>query len=196
MVYLSDKKKKNVQTVEKQKQTPTEAVSEEQPQEDVVETPFEVPKIPDKAKNALKELGFDISGIDKAFETIVGWAGSVELRFKAIQEEMPQQVANKLIEIAQKRRQEAMAKLQASGGTNMPQGQGGGLGGIGTILQAIAPFLGGGGSSDWDEEMKNLSKDLLRAQITRMKQDMGFTEAVKNAIVSKIAAKATTDIIG
>jgi len=53
----------------------------------------------------------------------------------------------------------------------------------------------GSGGSSFDEEMTALYKDMLKTNIMRMKQDMGFTDAIKNAIVTKIAGKAATDVM-
>lgn len=191
---MSKKKKKNVQNAEAKTQTSEkdsspQAVPKEQPQEATAPAmPFDLSKMDPKKIALAEEMGIPI-------KQLIGWAASVELRFAAIQknlEDAPQKVVEALKAEALKRQTEVAQKMQQQG-INPQQG--------GSGEQSIVPLLlkilaGGGGGSEMDEEMKNLSKDLLKAQITRIKTDIGFSDAIKNAIVTKIAAKATTDILG
>jgi len=139
---------------------------------------------------------FDVSEIEKkipkAFrgyiKPIVAWAQSVEQRFKAIEASMPEQIKNAMgeaIKEAQQRQFEAMKQnlpTQPGPGAPMPGGMN-----LGQIAQMLPYIFGGGGQ---DSEMLEISKDLMRAQVERIKNDMGFTDAIKNAIVSKLTGKA------
>ena len=190
--HLSKKTKKTAPPAEEQtQQNESEKPETSRPDKTVVEEPkglFDIPKIPDKTKKALKDLGFDIN-IDGALEQVNLWALSVEQRMQVMQKEMPKQVANELMRIAEERQKQAIAQAQASGQTNIPQTQG-----FGGLLMQLAPrLLGGGGGMD--EEMVKLNKEIMQMSIARMKADIGFTEAIKNAVVSKIAGKAAAGLV-
>lgn len=66
-----------------------------------------------------------------------------------------------------------------------------GVQGLGSLLQFLPQLLGGGGV---DEEMRSLNKRMMEMSLNRMQADIGFTEAIKNAIVTKLAGKAAADL--
>lgn len=83
------------------------------------------------------------------------------------------------------------ARAQAPPGSNpaaMPQG---GMN-IASLLQMLPSMLSGGGV---DEEMRALNKRMMEMSLNRMQADIGFTEAIKNAVVTSIAGKAAKRIV-
>jgi len=144
--------------------------------------PFDLSKFdPDKIKMA-EDLGIPVG-------QILNWAGSVEARLVAIQKEMPAQIQGAMEAAIEKQREKQMAAMQQMS-QQTPQGGGGGYGGI--VTEILKEVRGGGGG--YDEEMISITKQIMRANLDRMKQDASFTDAIKNAIVSKIAGKAAAAI--
>jgi hypothetical protein len=190
---MSEKKKKNVPTVEAQKADPdsSKVLPQEPPKEATVEAaaptmPFDLSKVDPKKIELAEEMGIPI-------KQLINWAASVEVRFGAISknlEEAPQKVVAALKAEAVKRQTEAVQQTQQGGEPR--KGGGMGLGDL-VALAKEAGLTGGGGGMD--EEMLKLTKEMMHMNIDRMRQDMGFTDAIKNAIVTKIASKAVTEII-
>lgn len=92
------------------------------------------------------------------------------------------------LEELQRRQMETYQKAVAQGGG---QGQGGGFM---QMLPLITQMMGSGGGG-YDEEIQKLTKEIMRANLDRMKQDASFTDAIKTAIVSKIAGKAAAGLV-
>lgn len=193
MVRQSKKKKKNVQRAEAK--TPeedsslaaAEDVSTEQAEaSDVPAMPFDLTKLSPEKIALAEEMGIPL-------KQLFAWAVSVERRFEIIAEDVaaaPQNVVNALKEEGRKAQKERIEQMQ-QGGQGQPQ-QGGGHG----DLRFFASLLqGGGGGGGMDAEMMKLTKDMMGMNIQRMKNDMSFTDAIKRAIVGKIAGKATADIM-
>jgi len=155
--------------------------------------------LPVEEKTPATAEPFDIEGIKKkipkAFqgylEPIMSWAKSVEDRLAEIQKEMPETIKASMEAAIESQRQKAVAQYQAQ-----PQGppQQGGFD-LTSMMPLIQSAIGSGGGS-YDEEMQNITKEIMRANLDRIKQDSSFTEAIKSAIVSKIAGKAAGDIVG
>lgn len=82
---------------------------------------------------------------------------------------------------------EAMQNVIKQSTTNINPQQGGG--GLAGLLPMIAQMGLGGGNSD-----SELTKQLMSMQLARMKTDMAFTDAIKNALVSRLTAKAVEDV--
>ena len=96
----------------------------------------------------------------------------------------------KLAPIIKVLEQAQAAQPQPPAGAPNPAPQAGGASQIfGLALQA----LGGGGGVD--EEMRSLNKRIMEMSINRMQADIGFTEAIKNAVVTSIAGKAAKRIV-
>lgn len=184
--YLSKKKRAkkkigNVPDADTSSPSPSsaEAVSEQPAQTGF---PIDLSTVdPQKIKMA-EDLGIPIG-------QILQWMGSVEARFQAIAENMPtkEDIPKAFEQAIENARQKQIERMKS-----MPQGvpQGGGMGGI---SQLIPMLLGGGGGQD--AEMTQLSKDIMKMSLDRMKADIGFTEAIKQAVVTKIAGKAVGKII-
>ena len=157
--------------------------------------------LPAEEKTPATAEPFDIEGIKKkipkAFqgyiEPILSWASSVEARLAEIQKEMPAQIQKSMEAAIESQRQKAIAQYQAQ-----PQGppQQGGFGGLEQMIGPIVQEALKGGGGSYDEEMQSITKEIMRANLERIKQDSSFTEAIKSAIVSKIAGKAAVDIVG
>lgn len=155
---------------------------------------IEVPQISKKMKAAAKGFGIDLEGIITGLESVNSWAASMENRMQLIQNQMPDQIQQAMenaIESQRRKQAEMLSRIQPS---SAGQDQGGGM--LGGLGQAIGPallqgLLGGGGQ---DEEMQKLTKAIMAANLKRIEQDGLFTEAIKNAIVSKIAGKAAASI--
>lgn len=147
-------------------------------------TLIEIPKVTKDQIEAAKTFGIPLDMIFGVADKINVYVRSVEQRFSAIETNMPLVVQNSMAK--------AIQNAQAEAQKGMPQGaaqQGGG----GTA-QLLLQLLGSGGGGA-DEEMLKLTKEMMSMNIQRLKQDMGFTDAIKTAIVSKIAGKAVTEII-
>lgn len=76
-------------------------------------------------------------------------------------------------------------------GQPMPQGQASGLMGQLSQLAPILPYLTGGGE---DNTRKQIMDNLLALQVKKMETDIGFTDAIKNALVSRLVGKAVSKI--
>jgi hypothetical protein len=182
-------KKTTVQTVEEKLNSEAQdpELQTEQMSNEVESQPFQlIPpfKISNKAKGMAKAAGVDLNNVEAMAPRINDWAASVEDRLNTIISaipNLPAQTIELLKAEAEKQRQAAMQQMQATGRTVPPQG---GMGNIGSFLQMIAPFLGGGGG---DSELNALAKKALMSQI-----NMGT--AITNAVVSKIIGKATTEV--
>jgi len=176
--YLS--KEKNQQ--KKTGNAPTVDINTPSPNE----VTFTVTEEPETPAFDLAELE---KKIPKAFrgylKPVMDWADSVEARLNAIQQEMPAQIQGAMEAAIENARQKQIAAMQQAR-QNMPQGGGGGLGGLfdGITLKDI---LGSGGGGGLDAEYMQLAKDALKSQI-------GMSTAITNAVVSKIVGKAATDV--
>jgi len=158
----------------------SDAVSTEQTEDAAAEFPFDISTLDDKKLALAQEMGIPLKGI-------LQWIVSVEKRFKIVEEEMPAKVVEALQNAARKRQEQYRQQGEDQGQTGSGQGIG---------LRDVLSLMGqGSGGSSFDEEMTALYKDMLKTNIMRMKQDMGFTDAIKNAIVTKIAGKAATDVM-
>ena len=135
--------------------------------------------------------------IPKAFqgyiEPIIQWAKSVEERLQIIGNVTPDSIAEALQKRAIEAQKERAAQPQYQAPPQGPPQQGGFD--MSSIMPIIAQAVGGGGGS-YDEEMQSITKEIMRANLDRIKQDSSFTEAIKSAIVAKIAGKAAVDIVG
>lgn len=185
---LSEKKKKNVQraeakTPEQDNLAPTEDVSnDEREASDVAALPFDLSTLDPKKIQLAESMGIPI-------RQLIAWTISVERRFKIIAEEVataPQKVVDALKAEGLKAQQERLKQ-----GGVQPQQDSRRLG----LTDLVSVLQSGGGGGGMDAEMMKLTKDMMSMNIQRMKNDMGFTDAIKKAIVSKIAGKATTDIM-
>jgi len=93
----------------------------------------------------------------------------------------------KLAPIVSALEQAQTAQTQATANSNpAPQGM---PCGMGALMQLLPSLLGGGGG---DSEM---TKRLMEMSIKRMEADIGFSDAIKQAIVTKIAGRAASDIV-
>jgi hypothetical protein len=197
---VSEKKKKIVRPAEAQK--PSEDSSKVLPQEPSKEVTVEavpqeftlikVPKLSKEQIEAAKAFNFPVEALFEGLNAINVFANSVEARFGALEKNLtnaPQKVVEALKAEALKRQTEMTQQTQQGGEPR--KGGGMGLGDL-VALAKEAGITGGGGM---DEEMLKLTKEMMHMNIDRMRQDMGFTDAIKNAIVTKIASKAVTEII-
>ena len=154
------------------------------------------PPAEEKTQSAVEP--FDVEGIKKkipkAFqgyiEPILSWAKSVEERLQIIGTVTPDSIAEALQKRAIEAQQQRAMQPQPQG----PPQQSGGFD-LNSILPLITQAVGGGGGS-YDEEMQNITKEIMRANLDRIKEDSSFTAAIKSAIVTKIAGKAAGDIVG
>ena len=132
--------------------------------------PFDVSNVNPKSLEMAEKFGIPI-------KAILSWAQSVEERLNVISEEMPKAVGREIESaIARAKQQQATASGQAPN----PGGVG-----MGSLLQLLPALLGSGGGDS--ELYKQAAVEALKAQ-TRM------TQAITNAVVSKIFGKATTDV--
>ena len=187
---MTKKKPKSAKSVEKTipSSESTEDVPSEQPEEAPSPVmPIDLSKV-DKSKIKLaEEMGIPVG-------QILNWMGTVEARFNAIQEQMPQQIQQAMtqaIENAQRRQREEYAKAVKDG--TIPQGGGGGIG-LGDILKVIGGS-GGGGESWVDAEMKGMFKDMIRTNLTSRKRETSILENVGVAVISKITGKTVSDVV-
>lgn len=133
--------------------------------------------------------------IPKAFrgylDPIIGWANSVEARLNEIQKTLPKEIQRGFEKAVESQRQKQAEMLKKVAPQLSGQSQAGGFN-IGSLLPLIQMFAGQGGQ---DEELQNITKELMRANLDRVKRDSDFTDAIKNAIVTKIAGKAVESLI-
>jgi len=143
--------------------------------------PFDLSQIdPEKIKLAEK-MGIPLQGI-------LEWVLQTEARLTAIQEQLPHHIQNAIEQVIKKAQAEQMQQFRGMQGQGMPQGGGGGMG----LMDFFKMFGGGGGM---DEELMQLNKDMMRMSIDRMKADIGFSDAIKQAVVTNIAGKAAKKLI-
>jgi len=145
--------------------------------------PFDISKVDPKKIQLAEEMGIPI-------KQVIAWAMSVEQRFKVIAEDLataPQKVVEALKAEAVKSQQQRVKQMQEM--ENQPQ-QSGGTG----LLRQLIPFLTSGGGG-MDEQMVAMTKEMMSLNIARMKQDMNFTDAIKNAIVTKMTSKTVGDLV-
>ena len=179
---MTRKPKKVAPTVTKTTDSPKVpmVVPSEQPKEAPSPAmPIDLSKLDPKKVKMAEDLGIPVG-------QIINWMGTVEARFNAIQEQMPQQIQQAMeqaIQNAQQRQREEYVKAAKEG--RVPQGGGGG-GFFGALLEKAV--LGGGGGAD--EEMMQLTKDMMKLNMESIRTDISFSKALKNALVSKVAGKA------
>jgi len=179
----------NVLTVEPEStKTRIAAPPAEEPRPDVAEVeaePLDLSSIDPKMLKMASKMGIPL-------EQIINWASSVEQRLNAIQQEMPAQIQKSMEAAIESQRQKQIQALQqaaAAGGGQQPMG-GGGIG----LMDIIKLAAGSGGGGGMDEEMQRLTREIMRANLDRIKQDASFTDAIKTAIVTKIAGRAASTI--
>ena len=164
-------------------QKPSEVVPSEQPQEGVAQAPVISLEDFDPKKVAMaEEMGIPI-------KKLVDWVNVTEVRLQILAKSMPNQeqmtkAMEQAIQNAQQRQREEYAKAVADGTIS----KGGGGGGIGEAIKFFKEIGGGGGGQD--EEMMKLTKEMMRVNIDAMRTDIGFSKAIKNALVAKITGKA------
>lgn len=173
------KSKKALSDVAASAELSMEDESQALPTESGIEPLVDLSRIDPAKLQMARELGIDI-------EAIIKWANSVEARFKALEEHLPDYVQKGLQQALEKAQREHTAQRPAT------PAQGGQRIGIGDLLRIIG---GGSGSGGYDEEMNRLVKDTMRMNLERMRADLGFTDAVKEAIVKKIAGGAASEIM-
>jgi len=188
--YLSNKKK--VQKMNGPAQavttdTPSQETKISEAPKDPLQEPIQIPK---KVINMARKFGVPVDALvdrtNMIQQRIIGIEQAVISMAKAV-DQRDQKLAP-LVRFAE----EVEARRTVATQNVPPQGmpQAGALG-----LQDIPwrEILGGGTQ---DQEMVTLTKDIMKMQVERMKQDAGFVDAIKSAIVSKIATKAVGDVIG
>lgn len=149
-------------------------------------------EIPPAARAMAKSLGLDVDAMAKGAAENAARLENLEKTVVAIATQVDasdKKLAPLLTAIEQAQAARSQAATTA-GGNPMPQG--GGSGGIGLV--DVLRLLGGGGGGGMDEEMLKLNKQMMQMTIDRMKSDIGFTEAIKNAMVTRIAGKAAADL--
>lgn len=168
------------------------SVSEKQTQEAPTEAmPFDLSKIDPKKLKLAEEMGIPVG-------QLIAWASSVEQRLQVMQDEMPQKTAQILMRIAEQRRQEQIKQMQE----NPQLAKRGGM----SDLMQIAAMFGGGGAGGMDEEMMSLNKELMKASVQRIKQDIvlgakradmdiSLAEAIKGLVIRKVAEKTVAGIV-
>ena len=171
---MTKKPKKVVPTVTKTTDD-TKVVPSEQPKE---VTPFDLSKVDPKKVKLAEEMGIPVG-------QIITWAQTVEARLNAIQENLPQQVQTAMEQAIENARQKQIQQYKETvqtGGGSAPPGAG-----VMSLLGQLAPLLGGGGA---DQEMMNLTKEMMKLNMESIRTDISFSKALKNALVSKVAGKA------
>jgi len=167
-------------------QKPEEVISEEQPEEGVAQAPVISLEDFDPKKVAMaEEMGIPL-------RKLVDWVNQTDVVVKILVQNMPNQeqiesAMTNAIQKAQQRQREEYSKAVQGG--KVPQG-GGGIG-LGDILRAV-----GGGGGGQDEEMQKLTKEMLKVNIESIRADIGFSKAIKGALVAKITGKAVGDVLG
>ena len=193
METLTKKPKKVVPTVTKTTDD-AEVVPSEQPQEAPIEAPVISLKDFDPKKIAMaEEMGIPL-------KKLVDWVNRTDATVKVIIQSMPNQqqiegaVVSAIQQIQQKQREE-YAKAVAEG--KIPKGGRGGLGQL-EELRAIGQMfgLGGGGGDSWiDDEMRNLFKDTMRANIARTKSEASILTELGKTVITKVMAKGVKDTV-
>lgn len=119
-------------------------------------------------------------------DQIVKWAQKKDLQINQLQE---------AIETLGVKLQPLMTAIEKSQQTRAqtPQGQpmptAGGQGGLQMLMQILPALVGGGGGEN------PMTKRLMEMSLKRMEADIGFTEAIKNVIVTKLAGKAAASLV-
>ena len=171
---LTKTPKKNVPTVTKPTED-AETVPSEQPQAPMA---FDLSKVDPEILKTADKMGIPLGAI-------IQWANSVENRLQLMQDQMPQQIQQAMEQAIENARQKQIQQyretVQQGGGSPTPGP------GVMSLLGQLAPLLGGGGQ---DSEMVNLTKEMMKVNIESMKTDIGFSKAIKNALVAKITGKA------
>lgn len=140
-------------------------------------------KISPKALKMAKELGVPL-------EPIFEWAESVDARFQAIQEHLEpaiQQAIEKTLVNLQRKAVEDQKKAMHAAIERGEMPRQPTRGGSPSLMDIIPLLTGGGGGMD--AEMIALQKDMMRVGINSVKEDIGFTRAIKNAFVQKLTGK-------
>lgn len=166
-------------------QSSSETVSTEQTEETVISCPIDLSKVdPEKIKMA-EDFGIPV-------RALVAWLQQIDSTNKAIIANLPAIVKQGTMETINEIQQnyEAKMKERATQLQQQPQG-GGGSGGMMSDFMRFIMSQGGGGQ---DSEMNQLSKDLLKASIDRIKREAGYTEQIVNAVVTNIASKAVKNV--
>jgi len=167
------------EAIRQQQEDLTSDIPEEQKQK---ATAFDLSKVdPEKIRMA-EELGIPIG-------QLISWANSVEVRLNAIQKEMPEQIRGAMTKAIEDAQAKARERVQ---GTPRQATAGGSQGSeiVNFLKEAI--FSGGGGG---DEELRNLQKEMYRANIDSIKHRADLSDKVVEAVISKIVAKGVKDIV-
>lgn len=147
--------------------------------------PFDLSNVDPKT---LAKVDAMLEGTGFSIQKLANWANSMEFRVRAMQEEMPEVVQKAMEQAIMKARNAEMQRMEQM---RQQGGGGGGGGGTATLLREIISS----GSGAMDEDMLNLQKEMMRMSIEGMKTDIGFSKAIKVALVSKITGKEIGKII-
>lgn len=186
---MAEKKQKKDKTTDGDPRVVSKSPEEDSGVGDITGLPFDLskvdPKTLAKADTMLEGTGFSI-------QKLADWANEQHVKTEFIIKNMPtdetvekalQKTLNKMAQQAAARQQQIIA--QGGGGQS-------GLGGAGGLIQMLPQLLG---SSGQDEDMKNLQKQMFQVNIDNMKANMGMAQAITNAVVQKITAKAIGDTV-
>lgn len=199
---MSEKKKKNVQLAEekKQNQDSSKAVLAEQTEEAVVtHSAIDISSIDPKKIKLAEDMGVPVG-------QIIDWVNRTEERMvmhekvmEQIVKKMPsaEKIVAKIREIGQARQVEYQKRIQQQGA----QPKQGGTPSLGDILKIAG--MGGEGQDQWmvdmQKSMMQTNLDRMKKELTymdiRMEQDKNFTQAIKDAIVKNLAAKAVAEVV-
>lgn len=147
-------------------------------------------QIPKRALDLAKGVGIDL-------EPLIEWGMNIEARTERLEKGI-ETLGVKLTPVIQlaQRVEQMRSQPQMPAETNpMP-------GGMGSLLQLLPALMGGGGNPISEE----LTQKLMELSIKRMEQDLllggestrvdiSIGKAIKNAIVSKYAAKAVGELM-
>lgn len=185
------KKKRNIAKIAEAntKSQSNDKAIPEKPTEKVTVKPvlFDLSGFDEKKIEQAEALGIPVRAIAKRMND---FAEQTNIKFQVLANAIPnkEQVKGAMAEAiaeAQNRQREEYAKAVKDGKAS----QGGGMG-VGQILQLLSS--GGGG----DSEMASLTKEMMKVNIESIRADIGFSKAIKSALVAKITGKAVSDVLG
>ncbi len=160
------------------------------PVEEKTRTSVKEPSIVDLAAGIPQEKADMAEKLGIPITAILNYMKYQEDKLKAVINSMPTKdnVKTAMTEWAVEAQKNQAAQYQQNVAAGQPQ-QGGGMG---DFVPMLKQFMGSGGE---DNEMAALTKEMFKMNIEGMKQDIGFTKALKSAMLSKYATGLVKDVV-
>ena len=176
MDILTEREKNIAKTAEKSttgKSSSKSVASKQDEKRTAKVLPVDLSKVDPKKIKMAEELGIPVG-------QILNWMGTVEARFQALEQNLPKEIQDAMIQAIEEDRKKQVEQYQkAMADGKVPQSQGGDSGMIQNLIMRALVGGGGGGSSEFDKMLREmgmenmlLGREIIRQTFTRGAKDI------------------------